>query len=171
MHRRSTLRTTTRASDLPVSAEHAWRAVTAAGAAERWYVDAAPFAVRGAIDRLTLGRGRRWPVPEHPQLRAGDTAGFWRVVSAGPHGSGGTTGHRLVLDAAVRAPGLVTWRTTVTPLTGPDGSVCRVENSVTFTPGSFLGGLPGRAYLLTDLPARELLTELVHHRVVRDVTA
>lgn len=158
MERRTTLATTTRASRVPLDAERAWRLVASARSQPQWYVDAAPFVFRGAVDRLLLGAGRRWPVPDGPLLQAGDTAGFWRVLEAGPH----ATGHRLLLEAAVRAPGRVLLRTDV-EVDGP-GS-CRVAQTVSFTPD----GLLGRAYLVTDLPAREALLEWVHRRVVRDL--
>ncbi len=150
--------TTTRASRLPLDAEHAWDLVASARSLPQWYVDAAPFVFRGAVDRVLLGRGRRWPVPDRALLQPGDRAGFWRVLEAGPHGSG----HRLLLEAAVRAPGLVLLRTDV-EADGP--GACRVAQTVSFTPD----GLLGRAYLLTDLPAREALLEWVHRRVVRDL--
>ncbi len=158
MERRTSLDSSTRTSRLPLGAEQAWRVVAAARGRPQWYVDAAPFVFRGAVDRLALGRGRRWPVPERAVLEPGDTAGFWRVLEAG----GCAGGHRLVLEAAVRAPGRVLLRTDV----DPDGDdACRVAQTVSFTPD----GLLGHAYLLTDLPAREALLELVHRRVLRDL--
>lgn len=160
MERRTSLGSTTRASRVSLDAAHAWRLVASARTGPQWYVDAAPFVLRGALDRLALGRGRRWPVPDRPVLRTGDTAGFWRVVEAGPLPADGS--HRLVLKAQVRAPGTVRLTTEVTP-EGP--RCCRVAQTVTFTPS----GVLGRAYLLTDLPAREALMELVHRRVVRDL--
>ncbi|GHJ59431.1 hypothetical protein NOK12_19490 [Nocardioides sp. OK12] len=162
MERRTSLTSATRASRLSLDAAHAWRLVASARAGPQWYVDAAPFVLRGAVDRLALGRGRRWPVPDRPVLRAGDTAGFWEVVESGPVAEGPADHHRLVLEAQVRAPGTVRLTTEVTP-EGP--RCCRVAQTVTFTPS----GVLGRAYLLTDVPAREALMELVHRRVVRDL--
>ena len=163
MERRTSWGSTTRASRVRLDAEHAWALVASARTGPQWYVDAAPFVFRGAVDRLTLGRGRRWPVPDRPVLRPGDTAGFWRVLEAGPVEDGPVgDGHHLLLEAAVRAPGTVRLSTLVTP-EGPH--CCRVAQTVTFTPA----GLLGRAYLLTDVPARETLMELVHRRVLRDL--
>ena len=163
MERRTSWGSTTRSSRVRLDAEHAWALVASARAGPQWYVDAAPFVFRGAVDRLTLGRGRRWPVPDRPVLRPGDTAGFWRVLEDGPVEDGPVEdGHHLLLEAAVRAPGTVRLSTLVTP-EGPH--CCRVAQTVTFTPA----GLLGRAYLLTDVPARETLMELVHRRVLRDL--
>lgn len=162
MLRRTSLRTTRRASTLPLPADHAWAVVACGLEGSRWYVDAGPLVVRGLIDRLVGGGGRRWSVPDRPLLVRGDTVGFWRVweVTDGPGEPGGT--RRLVLVADVRSPGRVTLTTTITP----DGaSGCRLEQEVRLDPD----GLVGAAYLLADLPAREAVAELVHRRVVGDV--
>lgn len=138
-----------------------WRVVAGAGPGRHWYADAGPFVFRGLVDRALLGAGRRWPVPDRALLRAGDRAGFWKVVEAGPVSSSDADGRRLVLDAAVRAPGLVTFRSHVVP----EAEGTRLTQTVTFTPH----GLLGHAYLLADLPAREALMELVHRRVLADL--
>lgn len=148
-----------RGSTSPRSADEAWAVLAGAGPGRHWYADAAPFVVRGALDRLALGGGRRWPVPDGPLLRAGDRAGFWRVLAAGPT----TTGHRLVLEAAVRAPGRVRLELRVDGR--PDG--CAVDLQITFEPE----GLLGTAYLLADLGAREAVVELTHRRLVGDLRA
>ena len=114
--------------------------------------------MRGVLDRLALGGGRRWPVPDGPLLRAGDRAGFWRVLAAGTT----ATGHRLVLEAAVRAPGRVLLELRVDRL--PAG--CAVDLAITFEPD----GLLGAAYLLTDVPAREAVTALVDARIRQDLS-
>ncbi len=62
-------------------------------------------------------------------------------------------GHRLVLEALVRAPGTVTLEATVEP-DSAGGS--RVGLTIELRPT----GLLGRAYLLADLPARALVAEL-----------
>ena len=120
----------------------------------RWYADSAPFAVRGALDRLVGGAGRRWPGPDRDLLRAGDEVGFWRVTGADEG--------RLVLEAAVRAPGRVTLTTTVTA----EGTRSRLDQRVSFRPD----GLLGAAYLFADLPAREAVIGLVHRRLLQDLS-
>lgn len=156
MRRRTSLHTSERGSDLALPAQHAWRIVASGHDRSQWYVDSAPFVVRGAADRLVGGEGRRWRPPGTPVLSAGDTAGFWRVAEA-DHDA-----RRLVLEADIRAPGAVVLRTEVKAL--GDGR-CRLVQSVAFSPTGMLGA----AYLLADLPAREIVIELVHRRLCADL--
>ncbi len=144
--------------------ETAWGVVASGEAVSQWYVDAAPYAFRGALDRLVGGAGRRWNPPGRRFLTEGDRAGFWRVREVSHER------RRLVLDAAVRAPGQVLVTTEVTPAEGG----ARVTQTTSFTPS----GLLGRAYLLADLPARGVVAELamlhlltVLRRVTTDRTA
>lgn len=152
------LHSSRRVSTVPLGPDEVWAVVAGAGPGRHWYADAAPFVVRGAIDRAVLGGGRRWPVPDGPLLRAGDRAGFWVVRAAGDRPGG----HRLVLEAAVRAPGTVTLTVLVTAL--DEGT--EVDLQVRLDPRGVLGA----AYLLADLPAREAVVELTHRRLVGDVT-
>lgn len=147
-----------RVSTHPLGVDEVWRVVAGAGPGRHWYADAAPFVVRGAIDRVVLGGGRRWPVPDGPLLRAGDRAGFWLVRAAGDRPGG----HRLVLEAAVRAPGTVT----LTVLVTARETGCEIDLQVRLDPRGVLGA----AYLLADLPAREVLLELVDRRIRADLT-
>lgn len=133
-----------------------WDAVIAAGGQSRWYVDAAPWVVRGGLDRLVGGSGRQWPVPTSERLHTGDRAGFWRVLEA-DHDR-----HRLVLEAAVRAPGRVTLTTWLEPL---DEGRCTLRQRVEFTPSGVLGTL----YLVADLPAREAVIALCHRRIRAEI--
>ena len=152
------LHTSRRVSTVPRTPDEVWAVVAGAGPGRHWYVDAAPFVLRGAIDRAVLGGGRRWPVPDGPLLAAGDRAGFWVVRAAGTRPSG----HQLVLEAAVRAPGLVP----LTLLVGAVGGGTEIDLRIRFDPD----GLLGAAYLLADLPAREVLTALVDRRILADLT-
>ncbi|MFC4784436.1 DUF2867 domain-containing protein [Nocardioides sp. MAHUQ-72] len=153
-----TLRTSRRSSELDLPADAAWAVVASGRAGRQWYVDAAPFVLRGGLDRLVGGRGRPWDPPGTPLLAAGDTAGFWRVLAAGHDGDR----RRLVLEAAVRAPGRVVLTTEVEPA---DEARSRLHQEVAFEPH----GVLGRAYLLVDLPAREAVAELVHRRLLADL--
>lgn len=155
-----TLHASRRHTDLAVGAAQAWSVVASGSQGRHWYVDAAPLVFRGRLDRLLGGAGADRLPPGRALLRAGDRVGFWEVREAGA-GPDGTAGHRLVLRARVRAPGEVLLTTEVTPL--PAG--CRVGQAVSFAPE----GLAGRAYLLADLPAREVLLELVHRRLLAEV--
>lgn len=157
MRRRSTLTSTSRESRLPLTADAAWAVVASGRDGPQWYADAAPFVVRGALDRVTGGTGRRWDPPGRAMLETGDHAGFWLVTDA-DHAA-----RRLVLTAEVRAPGTVTLVTDVLPAT--TGSLLRQR--VRFAPS----GLLGTAYLLVDLPARGALVELTHRRLLKDLGA
>ena len=138
--------------DLPIDAV---RAVVASGRpGARWYVDALPLVVRGGIDRLLGGDGRRWPAPDRDLLQRGDRVGFWSVVRSRTD--------ELALRAEVRAPGEVVLTSRLTALSP---TRTRVDQTVTFHPS----GLLGAAYLLADLPAREAVIELVHRRLLRDL--
>jgi len=152
------LRTSRRTTDLDLPAEQAWAVVASGRRGRQWYVDAVPFVLRGAVDRLVGGHGRAWDPPGTPLLATGDTAGFWRVREAGRGGRR----YRLLLDAEVRAPGRVLLRTEVEPVAGGH---TRLHQVVAFDPV----GLLGRAYLLADLPAREAVLELTHRRLLADL--
>ena len=119
----------------------------------RWYADAAPFVVRGALDRLLGGAGRRWPAPDRALLTAGDSVGFWRVVRA----DDGV----LDLEAVVRAPGRVTADDGGHRRTGPRPGSSRASPRTTRRLGV--------AYLVADLPAREAVIALAHRRLLRDL--
>jgi hypothetical protein len=158
MRRTRTLCSTARVSVVPQPLEEVW-AVTASGrTGPQWYVDAAPFVFRGAVDRLVGGDGRRWEPPGTDLLQAGDRAGFWEVTAAEHDGDG----RRLVLEARVRAPGLVRLTTTARRH-GPAST--ELEQVVSLRPH----GLAGAVYLVVDLPAREAVTELTHRRLVGDL--
>ena len=153
-----TLRTSRRTSDLDLPAADAWAVVASGRTGRQWYVDAAPFVLRGGLDRLVGGTGRAWEPPGTPLLAPGDTAGFWRVAAAGRDGDR----HRLLLEAVVRAPGRVLLATEVEPR---GGRRSRLHQSVTFEPR----GLLGHPYLLADLPAREAVLGLAHRRLLGDL--
>jgi hypothetical protein len=157
-----TLRTSSRRTEVDLPAEDAWAVVASGAIGRQWYFDAAPFVLRGALDRLVGGEGRRWTPPGRPLLQAGDTVGFWRVTEAGRRGRR----HRLLLEAAVRSPGRVLLRTEVEPLDPTmAGDRSRVHQAVSFDPDGALGHL----YRLVDLPAREAVLELTHRRLLADL--
>jgi hypothetical protein len=151
------LTTSSRSSLVGRTPDQVWAVLAAAGTGRHWYVDAAPFLFRGALDRLVGGRPGAVP-PARELLEVGDRAGFWRVLRADQG--------VLELEAEVRAPGTVLLRTAVaSDERGYDLST-RITQEVSFHPD----GLLGRAYLIADLPAREVLVDLVHRRVLADVT-
>jgi hypothetical protein len=158
MRRRTSLHSSARRADLDLRAPDTWRVVASGHDHPQWYVDSGPFVVRGALDRAVGGDGRRWRPPGTPVLSSGDTVGFWRVLEA-DHDA-----HRLVLEAAVRAPGRVVLTTSVEPL---GETRCRLTQTTEFTPSGWLG----RGYLLADLPAREVVAELTYRRLLADLRA
>lgn len=158
MIRRTTPTTSSRATRLGCTPDQAWAVAACARRGPRWYVDAGPLLVRGAIDRLLPGATPQSPLPERDLLEVGDGAGFWTVTGADP------VARRLELIARVRAPGTVVLTTVVEP-DAADGSTCRLRQEVRFRPS----GLLGLAYLSADLPAREVVIELTHRRLVADV--
>lgn len=159
MRRRSTPTTTARATRLECSADQAWAVAACGRRGPRWYVDAPPLLIRGAIDRLLPGATPQSPLPDRDLLEVGDGVGFWAVTGAD------TLTRRLELTARVRAPGTVVITTVVEPVEGggPDG--CWLRQEVRLSPR----GLVGLAYLVADLPAREVVMELTHRRLVDDV--
>lgn len=156
MRRRSTPTTSSRATRLECTAEEAWAVAACGRRGPRWYVDAAPLLVRGALDRLLPGARPESPLPDRDLLQVGDGAGFWEVTGADP------VARRLELTARVRAPGTVVITTVVEP---DEAGGCRLRQEVRLSPS----GLLGLAYLVADLPAREVVIELTHRRLLDDV--
>lgn len=156
-----TLQRSNRSTTLDRTAAQVWAAVASARggpAGDVWYVDSPGFVVRGAIDRLVLGRGRRWPLPGRDLLRSGDRAGFWEVRDV-DHDA-----RRMSMVASVRAPGTVRMEVSVADA-GADWSV--VTLALSFEPRGVLGW----TYLVTDVPAREVVVELTHRSLLADVAA
>ncbi|MDE0778932.1 MAG: DUF2867 domain-containing protein [Nocardioides sp.] len=146
MDRSSTLTTSSRSAVVASSPAAAWDLVASGASGPQWYVDAAPFVVRGALDRLVGGAGRRHRPPGRPRLAAGDRVGFWYVVEADHRN------RRLLLEAEVRAPGRVTLDASVAPL--DDTTV--ISLTIAIAPRGILGA----TYLIADLPARGAVAEL-----------
>ena len=158
MRRRPGLLGSVRSTDLALPLDHVWQVVASGTTGPQWYVDAAPFVFRGALDRLVGGRGRCWEPPGKDLLESGDRAGFWAVTRADHRGPD----RHLVLEAQVRAPGRVLLATSATG----DAASTRLDQTVTFEPHGALG----TAYLLADLPAREVVVELAHRHLIRAIT-
>lgn len=160
MRRRWSLRSSSRESLLDRSLSDLWPVIASGRTGPQWYVDAAPFVVRGAIDRLAGGVGRRWPAPGSALLGTGDRVGFWTVRDVSHEGPV----RRLTLRADVRAPGLVELVTVAEQLAGER---TRVNQTIAFASV----GLLGAAYLLADLPVREAVAEAVHRRLLAALAA
>ena len=76
-----------------------WEVVSAIGGANGWYNADVLWNLRGVLDRLVGGVGRRRGRRHPTELRVGDAADFWRVVGLEP-------GRRLTLLAEMRLPGI-----------------------------------------------------------------
>ncbi len=151
-----TLHRSSRSTQVDLPASEVWAAVASGRGGDdgrAWYVDTPPFVVRGAIDRLALGRGRRWSLPGRDLLDVGDRAGFWQVREA-DHAR-----RRLAMTAEVRAPGTVLMELSAAEV-DPRSSVLTLD--ISFDPR----GLAGRLYVVTDLPAREVVIELTHRSLL-----
>ncbi|GGF44573.1 hypothetical protein GCM10011519_18070 [Marmoricola endophyticus] len=143
--------TSARASSLDVSPDLAWGRLVAGGPGAHWYLDALPLMFRATLDRLLGGE----PLVRPPDgvLTTGDRAGFWTVE----HAEDGC----LLMVARVKAPGSVRIGCELTPEKGGT----RFRQEVSFHPGGPLGV----GYLLADLPAREVLIQLLHSRTRREL--
>ena len=78
--------------------ETVWEVVSSIGGANGWYYADALWNLRGVLDRLVGGVGRRRGRRHPTELRVGDAVDFWRVVAVEP-------GRRLTLLAEMRLPG------------------------------------------------------------------
>lgn len=137
-----------RAVTVALPPDAAWDVVASGMTGSQWYLDAVPFRARGALDRWVGGAGHGGRPPGRARLAVGDRIGFWEVERADHRA------RRLELRAHVRAPGTVRLLARVDPLAGGDSTVVL---RIGFAPH----GPAGRAYLLADLPARELVVEWV----------
>ena len=80
------------------SPETAWKVVSSIGGGNGWYYADILWNLRGVLDRMLGGVGRRRGRRHPTRLRVGDTVDFWRVVVVEP-------GRRLTLLAEMRLPG------------------------------------------------------------------
>ncbi|TIC80215.1 DUF2867 domain-containing protein [Nocardioides sp. GY 10127] len=156
-----TLLTSSRATRFPATPAAAFRTLASARPGPHWYADALPLRFRALLDVLLGGAGAAGEPSGRALLREGELVGFWRVLSCGR----GPDGHRLLLEAEVRAPGRVRLETLVRPAGRGRDAGAVVSQEVRFDPA----GLLGAAYLVADLPAREALVELVHRRALAEV--
>ena len=81
------------------SPETVWGVVSAIGGSNGWYYGNWLWNLRGLLDRLVGGVGRRRGRRHPTEIRTGDALDFWRVVGAEP-------GRRLTLLAEMKLPGI-----------------------------------------------------------------
>ena len=108
--------------------EAVWKVVTAIGGANGWYYADPLWNLRGVLDRLVGGVGRRRGRRHPTQLRVGDAVDFWRVAGLEP-------GRRLTLLAEMRLPGTAALEFEVLP----EGDGSRLVTAAHFHPAGAAG--------------------------------
>lgn len=108
--------------------ETVWEVVSSIGGTNGWYYANPLWNLRGILDRMVGGVGRRRGRRHPTELRVGDTLDFWRVVAVEP-------GRRLTLLAEMRLPGTAVLEFEVLPEAG--GS--RTVTAAYFHPAGALG--------------------------------
>ncbi|MDE0138680.1 MAG: SDR family oxidoreductase [bacterium] len=108
--------------------ETVWEVVSSIGGTNGWYYADPLWNLRGILDRMVGGVGRRRGRRHPTRLRVGDAVDFWRVVAIEP-------GRRLTLLAEMRLPGTAVLEFEVLP--EADGS--RTVTAAYFHPAGVLG--------------------------------
>ena len=108
--------------------ETVWEVVSAIGGSNGWYYANPLWNLRGVLDRMVGGVGRRRGRRHPTRLRVGDAVDFWRVVAVEP-------GRRLTLLAEMRLPGTAVLEFEVLP--EADGT--RIVTAAHFHPAGALG--------------------------------
>ena len=110
------------------SPEAVWGVVSAIGGANGWYYANWLWSLRGLLDRLVGGVGRRRGRRHPMEIRTGDALDFWRVVGVEP-------GRRLTLLAEMKLPGIAILEFEVAAA----GAGSRVVTSAHFHPAGAVG--------------------------------
>lgn len=108
--------------------ETVWEVISSIGGRNGWYYANPLWNLRGILDRMVGGVGRRRGRRHPTRLRVGDAVDFWRVVAIEP-------GRRLTLLAEMRLPGTAVLEFEVLPET--DGT--RIVTAAHFHPAGALG--------------------------------
>ena len=105
-----------------------WQVVSSIGGANGWYYADLLWNLRGLLDRLLGGVGRRRGRRHPTRLRVGDALDFWRVA-------GVQSGRRLTLLAEMRLPGIAVLEFEV----APEGGGTHITTAAHFHPAGTLG--------------------------------
>ena len=115
-----------------------WRVIEGIGGARGWYSPELAWVIRGAVDQVVGGIGRRRTRRDPDRLAAGDPLDFWRVEEV-------RRGELLRLRAEMRLPG-VAWLELRADRDTGGGTVLRQRT--TFRPR----GAAGHLYWWASLP-------------------
>lgn len=110
------------------SPEAVWGVVSAIGGANGWYYGNWLWNLRGLLDRLVGGVGRRRGRRHQTEIRTGDALDFWRVV-------GVEAGRRLTLLAEMKLPGIAILEFEV----AEEGEGARIVTAAHFHPAGAAG--------------------------------
>jgi len=108
--------------------EAVWGVVSSIGGSNGWYYASWLWSLRGLLDRLAGGVGRRRGRRHPTDVRIGDALDFWRVVGVEP-------GRRLTLLAEMKLPGIAILEFEVAPA----GQGTRIVTSAHFHPAGAAG--------------------------------
>ncbi len=128
------------------------RAFTRIGGNNGYYTADWAWSLRGLVDLLLGGPGRRRGRRHPERLEVGDELDFWRVASVEP-------GRRLLLEAEMKMPG----RAWLEFEAEPHGSGSRLIQTAHFRPR----GLLGRMYWAALIP----IHALIFSRMARKIAA
>ncbi len=147
----------TRVVSSAASPDALFRTVCGVGGDRGWYVANWLWDLRGLVDQLLGGVGRRRGRRHPDELGVGDALDFWRVEELEP-------GRHLRLRAEMRLPGdaWLEWMVS----RAPDGRA-RLEQRARFHPR----GLAGRAYWYGLLPVHRLIFRKLAERLAAAAAA
>jgi Protein of unknown function (DUF2867) len=115
---------------VPAPAAQTWRVVETIGGDRGWYAFDSAWALRGGLDRLVGGIGRRRGRRDPDHLDVGDAVDFWRVEQIVP-------GQSLRLRAEMSLPGTAWLQFDVAPT--PAGPASVLTQTSSFRPAGWSG--------------------------------
>jgi uncharacterized protein YbjT (DUF2867 family) len=140
---------------VPASPEQAFAPIQRIGGQTGWYYGNRLWRLRGWIDLIIGGVGRRRGRRHRIELSVGDTIDFWRVESIEP-------GRRLRLRAEMKLPGIAWLEYVVTPR----GDGAEIRQTAFFA----AAGLWGRAYWYAMAPFHRVLFPRMLEHIAAAVT-